>query len=124
MPLELIEIKSRIQELLKTQMPPLRIRTDNDKTFEVCGSIQAMQGRRKVDGYYFASVMEKPKDIRFYFFPIYTHADHFTEVSPELLKALKGKSCFHLKNVSEEMMEEIKDMIEKGVLLYESDGLI
>ena len=82
-----------------------------------------MQGKQKVDGYYFASVVPKPKDIRLYFFPIYTHVDNF-KLSDTLKKYLKGKSCFHLKNLDESTLEEIKAMIEKGVELYKKDELI
>ncbi|MDC1211984.1 hypothetical protein N8Z73_00745 [bacterium] len=87
------------------------------------GTKPGMQGKQKVDGYYFASILPKPKDCRLYFFPIYTHADEF-ELSDELKKCLKGKSCFHIKKLSNELEIEIKGMIEKGVNLYLADGLI
>lgn len=90
---------------------------------EVCGKKEVMQGKQKVDGYYFASIVPKPKDIRLYFFPIYTHADAFSP-SEELNKCLKGKSCFHIKKLSPELETEITEMVKKGVELYDADGLI
>ena len=120
---DLKEIELTIKELLTGQAPALRVRHDEEKKFEVCGTKEVMQGKQKVDGHYFASVMPKPKDVRFYFFPIYTHVDEYS-LSPELKKYLKGKSCFHIKKLSEEMEMELKEIIEKGVSLYEKDGLI
>lgn len=117
------EIQETLQQILKTHIGDLKIRHDNEKTFEVCGTKEAMQGKQKVDGYYFASVMPKPKDCRLYFFPIYTHVDAFN-LSDNLKKFLKGKSCFHIKKLSPEIKEEVESMITHGINLYKKDGLI
>lgn len=82
-----------------------------------------MQGKQKVDGHYFASLIPKSNDVRLYFFPIYTHADAFT-LSEELKKCLKGKSCFHIKTLSLELETEITEVVRTGVRLYKNDGLI
>ena len=60
----------------------------------------------------------------FYFFPIYTHADQFENISEEARKALKGKSCFHIKKLSPDLETEIGRMVDLGVELYEKDDLI
>lgn len=120
---EVAIIQSTLHKLLTAHTPPLQVRVQNETTFEVAGTKPAMQGKKKVDGYYFATVMPKPKDARFYFFPMYTHANAF-HLSPALKKYLKGKTCFHIKKLSEELEVEIKEMIAQGVRLYEADGLI
>lgn len=121
---DLTEIQDFLKNSLLASVPPLKVRKDNSATFELAGTKETMQGKQKVDGYYFASVVPKTKDIRLYFFPIYTHVDAFQDLSPELSKCLKGKSCFHIKKVSPEMELEINAMMKKGVSLYEKDGLI
>ena len=121
---DLTEIRASLREMLTSNLPPLRIRKDEETVLEVCGTKEAMQGKQKVDGYYFASIMPKPKDVRLYYFPIYTHATEFEWVSPELRKCLKGKSCFHIKKMSPELEVEIKKMVDKGIELYVKDGLI
>lgn len=120
---DLTEIQETLKNILKAQIPPLRIRKDEPSVFEVCGTKEAMQGKQKVDGYYFASIMPKPKDIRLYYFPIYTHVNEFS-LSVELKKCLKGKSCFHINKLSTEVEKEIEEMVAKGVELYVKDGLI
>lgn len=117
------ELKRLLQEELKKHVPPLKINKDNEATFELCGTKKRMQGKQMVDGFYFGSIVEKPKDIRLYFFPIYTHVNEFS-LSGGLKKYLKGKSCFHLKNISEDTFEEIKQMIKKGVEVYTKEDLI
>ncbi|WP_115867023.1 hypothetical protein [Marinoscillum furvescens] len=117
------EIRSALQNCLKAHVPPMQVRKDNPNVFEVAGTKPAMQGRQKVDGFYFASVVPKPKDIRLYFFPIYTHPDSFS-LSDDLKKFLKGKSCFHIKKLSDEMTNELVDMVALGAKLYQEDDLI
>ncbi len=121
---DLLEIQNTFKDLLKGLSPAIQIRKDNEKAFEAAGTIPAMQGKQKVDGYYFASVMPKPKDVRFYFFPIYTHADAFSNISEEMRKCLKGKSCFHVKKLSPELETEFESIMKKGIELYKKDGLI
>ena len=83
-----------------------------------------MQGKQKVDGFYFATVIPKAKDCRLYFFPIYTDSEAFVNISPELRKCLKGKSCFHIKKMDEQLESEVKAMIHKGIELYRAKGII
>ena len=120
---EVSEIDKTLRAIIKSHIPKLRIRKDEPSVLEMCGKKEVMQGKQKVDGYYFGSIMPKAKDCRLYYFPIYTHKDEF-ELSDELQKALKGKSCFHIKKLSPEMEMEIGEMVKKGVQLYDKDGLI
>ena len=92
--------------------------------FEVSGTVEAMQGKKKVDGIYFSSVVPKPKDVRFYFFPTYTHKEQIGELPENLKKALKGKSCFHIKYMDEELEKNLKDMVSMSIGLYQKDGLL
>lgn len=116
------QIQEILSGLLKEHIGPLRIRKENDQVLELCGTIETMQGKQKVDGIYFASVVPKPKDIRFYFFPIYTHKDAIGSLSEDLSKMLKGKSCFHIKRLDDTLIQEISTMISKGVSTYQAAG--
>ena len=120
---DLNAIEEELKGILRGTSPALEVKKDAPQGFEVGGTIAVMQGKQKVDGHYFASVIAKPKDIRFYFFPIYTHTQAF-DLSPELKKFLKGKSCFHIKSLTPEITAEISSIVETGVNLYKQDGLI
>lgn len=113
----------KLRELLLDQVPPLKVRQDDETGFEVAGTKEVMQGKKKVDGFYFAGLVPKPKDVRFYFFPVYTDPDQFN-VSEKLRKMLKGKSCFHIKKLDEDLVFEIRGMIVRGVEIYLSKELI
>lgn len=120
---DLQDIQDVLRNSLKSHVPPLQIRQENKNLLEVAGTKEAIQGKQLVSGFYFGSVVPKPKDIRFYFFPIYTHPDQF-HLSPELKKCLKGKSCFHFKKLTPELEKEINQMIKKGIDCYLQQDLI
>jgi len=118
-------IQQCLIDLLKSHQPKLKINAENDKKFEVAGTIPTMQGKQKVDGHYFASIIPKPKDVRLYFFPLYTHTTQFEgTLSEDLQKFLKGKTCFHVKYLTPELEAEIKAMIDRGIAYYQEDGLV
>lgn len=118
------EIQSKLIDILKEQIDVLKISAETENKFEVSGTIEAMQGKKKVDGIYFASVVPKPKDVRFYFFPTYTHKEQIGELPENLKKALKGKSCFHVKYMDDEFEDNIKELVKTAVKLYQADGLL
>ena len=115
-------IQEKLIALLKTHIGDLKITAETLEKFEVCGTIEAMQGKKKVDGIYFSSVVPKPKDVRFYFFPSYTHIDRLSEMPEQLKKCLKGKSCFYIKKLDDGLESNIKDLIAEGIELYKKDG--
>ncbi len=120
---DLQEVRNFIEGSLKAACPPLRVRKEGENGIEVCGTKETMQGKQKVDGYYFASTVQKPKDIRLYFFPIYTDPDLY-QLSEELQKMLKGKSCFHIKRLNDSLKSELQEMIQKGIDRYTEKELI
>lgn len=121
---DLTEIRAILIKLLKEHIGPLRVTIDNSDNFQVTGTIPAMQGRKQVTGFYFSNIVPKPKDVRFYFFPAYTHPTHFAELSTDLQKARKGKSCFHIKYLTPDYIEELRRVIKLGIMLYQEDELI
>ncbi len=119
------EIWSILINLLKTHEKVFKIVSDTADKFEVIGTKSVMQGKQRVEGHYFATLMPKPKDVRLYFFPAYTHADEIKSLMSEpVAKLLKGKSCFHIKKMDDEIRENLKTIIAKGVELYQKEGLL
>lgn len=121
---EVLEMRERLVNILKEHLPILKITSNQMEKFEVTGTIEAMQGKKKVDGMYFSTIVPKPKDVRLYFFPIYTHAEQLKDIPENLRKCLKGKSCFHIKKMDESLETAIKEMVAKGIKLYQTDGLL
>ena len=121
---DLGEIRERLVSILREHEGDLKITADTADKFEVTGTKEAMQGKKKVDGIYFATVLPKPKDVRFYFFPAYTHVKELGELPENVKKCLKGKSCFYIKNLDDDLENNLKELVKKSVNLYKKDGLM
>ncbi len=119
---EISEIRETLKLSLEDFLGPLRVRVDKPSNFEVNGNIEAPQGKKMVQGIYFSSIVPKEKDVRFYFYPAYTHPQEFENISAVLKKFKKGKSCFHIKYLNEELETEIKQMVSKAIDVYRKDG--
>lgn len=119
-----IDIDLALRALLKKHSAHLQYRRDDSGGFEAAGTIPTMQGKQKVDGIYFASIIPKPNDCRLYFFPIYTDVDAFTNMDPALRACLKGKSCFHIKKMDASLEASIGKMIDRGIDIYQDKGII
>lgn len=116
------EIREALREILEGFLGPLKVKVDTPSNFELSGTIKAPQGKKMVDGIYFSSIVPKVKDVRLYFFPTYTHPEAFEYISDRLKKFKKGKSCFHIAYLDEELEKEIKAMVSKAIDIYRKDG--
>lgn len=117
-------IQAKLINILKSHLGVLQVSVDKPTSFEVKGTIEAPQGKQILDGIYFSTIKPKDKDVRFYFYPSYTHPDAFLDLSEALLKMKKGKSCYYIKYLDDELEKEIKNVVAKAVKLYQKDGLL
>ena len=60
----------------------------------------------------------------FYFMPVYAEADLKAVFAPELLKLLKGKSCFHIKKLDPALLDQIKSALQVGYEAYQARGWV
>lgn len=121
---EINQIREKLVNILKQHLGTLKIRVDKPSNFEVNGTIEAPQGKKIVQGIYFSSIVPKEKDVRLYFYPSYTHPDKFSNLSDQLKKFKKGKSCFHIKFLNDELEKEINQMVGKAIEIYREDNLL
>lgn len=82
-----------------------------------------IEGRTK-DEIWFAGVLIQKGYVGFYYMPIYTEPELKKVFKPELLKCLKGKSCFHVKRFDQEIFNQIKDALKVGYERYKRNGWV
>jgi hypothetical protein len=56
--------------------------------------------------------------------PVYAEPDLKTVFDENLLKLLKGKSCFHLKALDEVLLSQIEDALAEGFKIYKEKGWV
>ncbi len=74
-------------------------------------------GRRRKE-VFFASIVIRSNYIGFYFMPVYVDSELAEFFKPELLSLLKGKSCFHIKELTPLLESQIREALETGYALY------
>ena len=88
----------------------------SDKTVEVAG--------RQRNDLFFAAALVQKGYVGFYFMPVYTDPSLKNQLHPDLVKCLKGKSCFHIKKNDPALMQHIKDALKTGYEDYKAKGWI
>lgn len=112
-----IKVYNKIKSILKKHKGVLTAKKDVKGDYQLY-SIKKIEVLNKVvDEMYFAGVTVKKNDVRFYFFPLYTHLKEF-RLTPSLKKRLKGKTCFQINKLDEELMNDISLLIKKGYEVY------
>jgi len=81
------------------------------------------QGRKRPELWFAAALIQKGY-VGFYFMPVYSKPEMKQVFEPELLKCLKGKSCFHIKKNDPDLFRQIKDALAKGYDFYQERGWI
>ena len=77
---------------------------------------------KKRDELWFAGLLVQKGYVGFYFMPVYTKPELKEIFKPELLKCLKGKSCFHIKKADDVIYAQIKEALKKGYLAHKERG--
>jgi hypothetical protein len=68
---------------------------------------------------YIAGVIKQKNYVSFYFSPIYSHPELFSNISSDLKKFLKGKSCFNINKTTSQLLKEIEDILKLGINKYQ-----
>ena len=111
-------IFAKVRTLVEKYNKDMDVRSDTPTNYGLYGKKTVEAFNKEVDGMYFASAVINKNFIGFYFFPIYTHPQEFTQVPTELSKCLKGKSCFHIKVEDKLLMSQIDAILDQGYQLY------
>lgn len=114
---KLIEIFKRLKSFLKKFEDPLKPKFDLDSKYDLWSFKEVEIAGRKRKEVFFASIIIQSNYVGLYYMPIYTDVKLRDVFKPELLKLLKGKSCFHIKDLNPELEKQIVDALEIGYKL-------
>ena len=119
-------IFQKIKTIMLRHSPPMVITKDDKVNFELIGNKLVPYGAKKeiIPGMYFSSSVVRKSMISFYFFPLYFNLSEFESLIPTMKKCLKGKTCFHIKNLSEFNEKELESLFKKGVKVWEKNGFM
>jgi len=79
---------------------------------------------KKRGGVYFASLLVQKGYVGFYLMPVYVDSFLKQSIEPELLKLLKGKSCFHIKKLDDILKSQVQKALQEGYDCYAKKGWV
>jgi len=121
---DLSQIFKRLKKLLKKYENPLKSKY-NQKSYYDLWSFKDIEilGRKRKE-VYFSAVRIQSDYVGFYYMPIYVDTSLKKVFEPELLKLLKGKSCFHVKSLDRKLEKQIEKALKIGYQLYKKRGWV
>jgi hypothetical protein len=121
-------IYDKLRTLLVQYTPPFTLRQGRVKdksSVELWAEGNFEVGGKRRTEMYFAGLIAQSKYVGFYFMPIYSDEHVMRRVfSERLLKCLKGKSCFYITQLDDELLADIKHALAEGFKLYEQRGWV
>ena len=119
-------IFSEIKKILENQSANLLVKDQyigsqakqQKPAYHLYGNKEVSLFGKKPQPTYVAGVIQQKNYISFYFSPVYSHPDSFKNISPELKKFLKGKSCFNINKITPQLLKEIEDILKDGINNY------
>ena len=121
---ELRPIFEALKALLKAYEPPFTATIDTEWRYELWSKKPVGIDGRKRKEVYFGGLIIQSTYVGLYYMPMYAHEDLKAVFAPDLLKLLKGKSCFHVKALTPELTEHIRAALELGFRRYQQNGWV
>ena len=121
---QLIRIFKELKTILKKFEDPLKPKFDFDSKYDLWSFKDVEISGRKRKEVFFASIIIRSSYVGFYYMPIYVDTNFQDVFKPELMKLLKGKSCFHIRKLDPILKQQIIEALEIGYKLYKKRGWI
>lgn len=122
---ELLEIFEVIKKEVKPyEKGTIKARIDIQGKYDLWSEKPVEVMGRKYPAIFFASAIVQSNYVGFYFMPVYSNEEIKAVFHEDLLKCLKGKSCFHIKTTDKELMKHIKAALKAGYEQYKKNGWI
>jgi len=120
----IVELYKQLKPLLERYSPPLIAKKDSATGYELRSNKQVVIADKMTSEIIFAAFMVQKGYVGFYYFPVYTHPEIRKNLQPNLLKLLKGKSCFHLTEETPELLVDIEAALRFGFNFYKKQDWI
>lgn len=124
---DLQEIFERLRSVLAEASPPFTARTGGVKgkaDYQLWSEKDVVIDGRPRKEVYFAGLIVQKGYVGFYYMPVYAEPERKKLFAPELLELLRGKSCFHVKRLDDELVSQIRDALAEGRRLYAARGWV
>jgi len=122
----LAAIYDELEHVLSKYSPPFTARDNavrNKRNYILVSEKEVVVDGRKKPEMWFAGIIEQKGYIGFYYMPIYC-VPKMAKPASNLMKLLKGKSCFYVKQLTPELRKEIDAALKGGLAAYKKLGWV
>lgn len=121
---QLSDIFNSLRELLRRYEGRLTPKLNLTNKYDLWSIKQITIAGRERSEVYFAGLVIQKDYVGFYFMPVYVNPKLAGVFHPDLLKLLKGKSCFHVRKLDPALRRHIVSALRRGYALYAERGWV
>jgi hypothetical protein len=122
----LANIFDQLQNILEGYVPPFTPCTNyvrKKRNYILISKKEVVIAGRKKSEMWFCGIIEQKGYVGLYYMPIYC-VPNLKGLSPALMKFLKGKACFHVKQLTPELRNDINVALKSGFDAYKKLGWV
>ena len=119
-----LEIFKEIKKLLAKYEPPLVATSNFESRYELTSTKEVVFMGKKREGVYFGAAIIQSSYVGFYLMFPYVSPENRKKIPAELLKTLKGKSCFHITSLDATLKKQIADTLKMAFDFYKKQGWV
>ena len=108
----------QLKNILKPYAEKLTLKIDTSDTYSIDGPY-SQQWKKQL---FFGSAVVKKNYVSFYLMPVYMYPDLLNDISPELKKRMRGKSCFNFKKVEPALFSELAELTRRSVEKFQQEN--
>ena len=115
------ELFAELRPVIERHSSALAIVRDEPGDFQVETTKSGPSGTRM----WFGAVQTRESHVSVHVMPVYSHPEVMEGVSDALRERMEGKSCFNFtpSSATPELLEELSQLVDRGLERYRADGL-
>jgi len=124
---QLLEIFNALKKEVKPyEKGAIRARIDIEGKYDLWSERPGVNVNNKLKGAVsFTTLILQSSYVGFYYMPIYTNCEAVkNRLSPEFMKHLKGKACFHIKSIDDDLLKDVRDAMKVGYEAFKKNGWV
>ncbi len=121
---ELLPLFDEIKALLAPYGKHFSPRRDEPGYYDLWSERDVVIDGRSRDSVYFAGLVVQKSYVGLYYMPVYTHGEAEALLGPDLMRLLRGKSCFHVRELTPQLRRQVEDALKLGLKLYRERGWV
>ena len=120
----LLPLFGKVKALLEPYAKRLTVHRDEPGYYDLWSEKDLVIEGRKRHDVFFAGLIIQKSYVGFHFMCVYAEPGIKAVLGPQLLATLKGKSCFHIRELTPDLERQIEAALATGYRRYQERGWV